>query len=211
MLHLHRRQIAFALLVDNLSLANQNPLRTCFARISRFKDFVQLFQSPAFRLHEEAVNEQELKAVPKDKEDVEPIPDVLQSHGSRECVHKGGKTGCDLEQEHPFGSHLVRHDFGRVDGLHACIGESESDSKDVDEGDAGLGGCLGPSINVARRSPRCDGETDDHAECRAKHHLSSADDVVEPSTCRRRDPSGQRVDCVEQEDRVGVRDPNVGE
>lgn len=89
MTHFHCRQMAFALVVDNFSPSDKNLLCTCFARVCRLKDFVQLFQSPTLGLHEEEVDDQKLKAVPEDKEDVEPVPDILQSDRSSKGVYKG--------------------------------------------------------------------------------------------------------------------------
>jgi hypothetical protein len=45
-------------------------------RILRLENGIQLLQSPTFGLHKKHINKSELKAVPVDEENIEPIADL---------------------------------------------------------------------------------------------------------------------------------------
>ena len=54
---------------------------------------------------------------------------MLQRDRSSESIDEARGARTPLLEEHAFGTHVVRHDFSRVDGLHTGVGESKSDSE----------------------------------------------------------------------------------
>jgi len=61
----------------------------------------------------------------------------LERDRCSERVYEPRGAGCELEDGHALGTHVVSHDFAGVDRLHGRVADGEDAAEDVDEGDAG--------------------------------------------------------------------------
>ena len=147
-----------------------------------------------------------------------PVADILQSNRRYECVDETSSPRGPLHDEHAFRTHIIRHDFRRVNGLHRSERKSENDSEyyqivnDIapqeegisprllteDERYASLRCRQRSSIDVVCRCTCRDSKADRHASSAPKEHLSTSEPIMEAGSSCCRDPSSQSVNDVKK-------------
>ena len=199
-----------ALLVMNPCSPDSSLGRTCLSGVWRVKHLIQLLQCTTFRFHEEEIDYRKLKQIPEYKEDVEPVPDILQRNWRNEGIEEAGRPSGELEDPHGLGALDVVANLSGINGLHGGERESEYAAEDIDERNRRAAHSFVRGImGVSRSCSSDDGKAHSHSESRSHEHLSSTKHIVEPCTAAGEDPACHGVDGVEEELGVCISDANV--
>jgi hypothetical protein len=73
---------------------------------------------------------------------------MTERNRRRKRIHETRRTADDLVSTHALGAHIIRHDFGRVDGLHRCECEGEDGAEHKDEADGRGRACFATGVDI---------------------------------------------------------------
>lgn len=185
-------------------------LQTLLDRVGGLKHLRQFLQGTILGLREEEVDKDSLKQVPKDKNKVEVVVDVLESRTT--AVLDDGRSDRTGEVAHSsaLGSDVGRKTLSNVGGLERGPAKGEDNSKDEDHGDGGIRGIAVVGVFDGKFA----GTSNDSETARAEddgvdQKGSTADNIGKTSTENGTEQAQNWVDTVECQDLLLIIDAGL--